>query len=75
MQEDPQVRRRRRLALIIGGTMDMLMGAATVLLGLGLLPLSPSDFGLPDWLVLLFGAVLAFAGVAVLFYNLSRLDE
>jgi hypothetical protein len=75
MDEGPEIRRRRRLALIAGGSMDMLIGGAIALAALGWLPVHPSDFGLPDWLVLLIGAVLAFGGVAVVFYNLSRLNE
>lgn len=53
----------------------MLIGLALVLAGLGFLSAGPIDFGLPDWLALVVGAVLAFAGATVVFYNFSRLDE
>jgi hypothetical protein len=75
MDGEREANRRRRLVFIVSGLTDMVIGVAIVMVGLGLLPVDLDGFGLPSWMVLLVGAILAFAGAAVTFYNFSRLDE
>ena len=63
------------LVFIVSGLVDMIIGTAIALAALGLFGLDVTTFGLPVWLVLTVGALLAFAGAAVAFYNFSRLGE
>ncbi len=67
--------RTRRLAFIISGMTDALIGAAILLIGFGIVPIDVSDYGLPRWLVILLGAVMAVVGASVAIYNFSRLEE
>jgi hypothetical protein len=74
MGDDPS-KKTRRLALILSGLVDVLIGAAILLVGLGILPLDITSLGLPNWLVILIGAVMAVAGASMSIYNFSRLEE
>ena len=67
--------RTRRLALIMSGLFDALIGAAILLIGFGILPVNIADLGLANWLVILIGAVMAIAGTTMAIYNFSRLEE
>ncbi len=64
--------KNRRLALLLSGAMDMLIGAAILLLGLGFLPV---DVNAPPWTMVLIGAILFIAGTGVATYNISRWSE
>jgi ABC-type branched-subunit amino acid transport system permease subunit len=65
----------RRLAFIISGATDALIGAILLLMGFGLLPLEVTDYGFENWHALLLGGALFIIGIWVVAYNLSRLEE
>ncbi len=62
----------RRRALLIGGAMDLLIGAAFLVVGFGFIPF---DIGIPLWIMTLIGAMLFIAGIGMIVFNLSRWDE
>jgi hypothetical protein len=64
--------RNRRLAFLLGGATDALIGAALLLAGLDLLPVK---IGVPPFVMILIGGIMFIAGVGVAIYNLSRWDE
>ena len=70
---DPQ--RSRRLAMIISGATDAVLGAAIVLIGLGFFPIDIAEYGFPQWAVLLVGGVMFTLGAWLATHNYSRLDE
>jgi hypothetical protein len=63
-----------RIALMISGALDSLLGAVALLLYFGVLPFDISNWGIPRWIVGLIGAVLFFSGVAVFTYFLTKPD-
>jgi branched-subunit amino acid ABC-type transport system permease component len=67
--------RTKRVALIISGVTDALIGTVVLLIGFGLLPIDVADYGLPAWLVILVGGFMFIMGAWVAAYNYSRLDE
>ena len=67
--------RNKRLAFILSGITDALIGAAILLVGFGLLPVDVNDYGFENWHAIVFGGVMLFIGVVAFAYNLSRLDE
>jgi hypothetical protein len=67
--------RNRRLAFILSGITDALIGVAILLVGFGLLPVDVADYGFENWHAIVLGGVILFIGVVTLTYNLSRLDE
>ncbi len=62
----------RRLALLLSGVMDTLIGVAFLLVGLGFISL---NIGVPPWLMILIGAIMFIAGIGVAVYNFSRWSE
>ncbi len=65
----------KRMALMLSGGMDALLGAFFLLVGFGLLPLDVTQYGFENWHALLLGGVFFVMGIGVLAYNLSRLEE
>lgn len=64
--------KNRRLAFLLSGAMDALIGAAFLLAGLGFLPMK---IGVPPFIMILIGGTMFIAGIGVAIYNLSRWDE
>lgn len=67
--------RARRIAFMISGAFDALIGGILLLIGFGFLPLEVSNFGMENWHVNLIGAVMFLLGTGTFAYNLSRLEE
>ena len=74
MQDNPS-NRNKRLVFMISGITDALIGALLLLIGLGLLPVDVTNYGLQNWHVNLLGAVMFILGVGIFAYNFSRLEE
>ena len=74
MQDNPS-NRNKRLAFMISGIMDALIGAFILLIGFGLLPVDVTNYGLQNWHVNLLGAVMFILGVGIFAYNFSRFEE
>ena len=67
--------RTKRLALVISGATDALLGGILLLLGFGFLPMSVTDYGFQNWHVILLGGILFITGMIFVVYNLSRWHE
>jgi membrane-bound ClpP family serine protease len=67
--------RTRRIAFILSGAIDALIGGILLLIGFGILPLDFTQYGVQNWQVNLLGAVLFLLGAGTFAYNLSRLEE
>lgn len=67
--------RTRRIAFMISGAIDALIGAVLLLMGFGLLPIDVTDYGFANWHVSLLGAIMFILGAGTFAYNLSRLEE
>jgi len=67
--------RNKRLAFMISGITDVLIGAVLLLIGFGYLPVEVTEYGFENWHVDLLGAVLFILGIGTFAYNLSRLEE
>ena len=67
--------RAKRLALVISGATDALLGGILLLLGFGFLPVDVTDYGFQSWHAILLGAILLITGTIFVAYNVSRLDE
>jgi ABC-type branched-subunit amino acid transport system permease subunit len=67
--------RNKRLAMLVSGAMDAVLGAVIVLIGLGFFPVNIDEYGFPQWIVLLVGGVMFTLGAWLAIYNYSRLDE
>lgn len=65
----------RRLALIFSGGIDALLGSFFLLVGFGLLPIDVTQFEFENWHAILLGGIFFIAGVGVVAYNVSRLEE
>lgn len=65
----------RRIAPILSGATDALLGAFFLLVGFELLPIDLAQFGLQNWHAILIGGIFFILGMAVVAYNLSRLEE
>jgi len=65
----------KRMAFIISGATDALIGAVLLLIGLELLPIRVTEYGFENWHALLLGGILFIMGVGFVAYNLSRLEE
>ena len=65
----------RRIAFLLSGGIDALIGGILLLIGFGWLPVEVAEFGFENWHVNLLGAVMLVLGVGTFAYNLSRLDE
>ena len=64
-----------RLAMIISGGIDALLGSLLLLIGFGLLPIDIAEMGFENWHVLLMGGILFIVGISVIAYNFSRFEE
>ena len=67
--------RNKRLAFMISGITDAVIGAVLLSIGFGLLPVDITKYGFENWHVNLLGAVVFILGVGTFAYNLSRLQE
>lgn len=65
----------RRLAFVISGATDALIGGILLLIGFGFLPLDVADYGFQNWHAILLGGILFATGMGFVVYNLSRWDE
>ena len=74
MQDNPS-NRNKRLAFMISGITDALIGGLLLLIGFGLLPVDVTNYGLQNWHMILLGAVIFILGVGIFAYNFSRLEE
>ena len=67
--------RARRIAFMLSGALDALIGAVLLMIGVGLIPLDVTQYGVQNWHVNLLGGAMFLLGAATFAYNLSRLDE
>ncbi len=67
--------KNKRLAFILSGGIDALVGAAILLLGFGFFPIDVTQYGFQTWHAILPGGIMFLFGVGTLVYNLSRLEE
>jgi hypothetical protein len=67
--------RTRRIAFMVSGAIDALIGAFLLLIGFGLLPIDVTNYGFANWHVNLLGAVMFILGAGTFAYNLSHLEE
>jgi len=67
--------RNKRIAFMVSGITDAVIGAVLLLIGFGLLPVEVTKYGFENWQVNLLGAVMFILGVGTFAYNLSRLEE
>jgi hypothetical protein len=67
--------RTKRLALVISGATDALLGGILLLLGFDFLPMDVTDYGFQNWHVILLGGILFITGMIFVVYNLSRWHE
>ncbi|HET6821770.1 MAG TPA: hypothetical protein VFH34_03925 [Anaerolineales bacterium] len=65
----------KRLALVISGATDSLLGGILLLLGFDFLPMDVTDYGFQNWHVVLLGGILFITGMIFVVYNLSRWHE
>lgn len=65
----------RRIAFMLSGGIDALLGSFLLLVGFGFLPMDLAQFGLENWHAILIGGVFFIMGIGVLAYHLSRLEE
>jgi len=65
----------KRIAFMISGGMDTLLGAFFLLIGFGLLPIDVAQYGFENWHAILLGGILFVMGVGFVAYNFSRWDE
>ncbi len=65
----------KRVAFMISAGIDALMGGILLLIGFNLLPVDLAQYGLENWQLILFGGILFIVGMAIVGYNLSRLEE
>jgi branched-subunit amino acid ABC-type transport system permease component len=67
--------RARRIAFIVSGAMDALLGGILLLIGFGFLPVDATQYGVQNWHVNLLGGVMFLLGAVTFAYNLSRLED
>lgn len=75
MNENNNPQKTKRMVMIISGAMDALIGAGILIVGLGFFPVSISDFGVPQWVILLIGGAMFIVGGWMFVHNYSRLNE
>jgi ABC-type branched-subunit amino acid transport system permease subunit len=73
MKDSPN--RTKRLAFVLSGSTDALIGGILLLIGFGLLPVDVTDYGFQNWHAILLGGILFVTGLLFVAYNLSRWDE
>jgi hypothetical protein len=64
-----------RMALMISGGIDTLIGSVFLLIGFHLLPIDITQYGFENWYAFLVGGLFFIIGVGVFAYNFSRLEE
>jgi hypothetical protein len=67
--------RTRRIAFILSGGIDALIGGILLLIGFGFLPVDVTQYGVQNWHLNLLGAIMLLLGAGTFAYNISRLDE
>jgi hypothetical protein len=67
--------RGKRIAFMISGITDAIIGGILLLIGLRFVPIDLTNYGVENWHVNLLGAVLFLLGAGTFAYNLSRLEE
>jgi len=67
--------RNKRLAFMLSGITDAVIGAILLLIGLGLLPVELTKYGLQNWHANVLGAIMFIIGVGTFAYHLSRWQE
>lgn len=67
--------RARRIAFMLSGGIDALIGAILLLIGFGFLPIDVIQYGMQNWHVNLLGGVMFLLGAGTFVYNVSRMDE
>jgi hypothetical protein len=65
----------RRIAFLLSGIVDAVIGGILLLIGFGFLPLDVTEYGLQAWHVNLLGGAMFILGAITFAYNLSRLEE
>jgi hypothetical protein len=65
----------RRIAFMLSGGIDALIGGILLLIGFGLLPVDVTEYGFQNWHAILLGSILFVTGMLFVVYNLSRWDE
>ena len=73
MNQSPN--RARRIAFMLSGGVDALIGGVLLLIGFGFLPVDVTDYGVENWHVNLLGGAMFLLGAVTFAYNFSRLDE
>jgi protein-S-isoprenylcysteine O-methyltransferase Ste14 len=63
-----------RLVFMLASAVDILLGAAALLIYFSVLPVDISGWGIPRWIVGAVGAVLFFSGIAVFTYFSTKPD-
>ena len=69
--DDPQTRRK---AFIIASVMDLVLSGIVLLIYFGFLPIDISNWGIPRWVMGLVGGIWFASALAVLVYQLTRMD-
>ncbi len=72
---DKPLNKTARLALMISGGIDALLGSIVLLIGFNLLPIDVTEFGFESWHAILVGGILFVVGVVVIAYNVSHSEE
>lgn len=67
--------RARRIAFMLSGIIDAVIGGILLLIGFGFLPLGVTEYGVQAWHVNLLGGAMFILGAVTFAYNLSRLEE
>ena len=67
--------RVRRIAFMLSGMIDALIGGVLLLLGFGFLPVDVTAYGFQNWHAILLGGILFATGMGFVVYNASRWDE
>ena len=73
MNQSPN--KAKRIAFVLSGATDALIGGLLLLIGFGFLPIDVTEYGFQNWHAILLGAVLFVTGMFFVVYNLSRWDE
>jgi len=72
---DPSPNRAKRIAFVLSGSTDALIGGILLLIGFGFLPVDVTEYGFQDWHAILLGGILFVTGILFVAYHLSRWDE
>jgi len=67
--------RTKRIAFLLSGSIDALLGGVLLLIGFGPLPVDVTEYGFQNWHAILAGGILFVTGIGIVAYNLSRWNE